>query len=270
MRDLDPEGRIPVKALLPFLGKRIIDFQVEALAASPFVERIYLLGLCKELAQFDLPVEYVPMDLVSDPAEKLAAGLQFLIDQGYKPSLIVVSTSDAPGVTQATIDDFLSRLPEYLDYDFVLSLVPEGIAERDFPKSGRVVARFRDHQVFPGELYALSPRAIMEGRKIITEINQRRRKIDRQATKISMAPLIRYIARRPRTWPLLLKYGLGRATLADAENVVSLAFGGKVKGIIIPDAGFGMDIDLPGDYQRLKEYVKRQNQMVNQQVFRPT
>ena len=44
MVELDPEGKYKSKALLPFLGRRLIDWQLEALAQSPYVENIYLLG----------------------------------------------------------------------------------------------------------------------------------------------------------------------------------------------------------------------------------
>jgi CTP:molybdopterin cytidylyltransferase MocA len=260
MKELDPEGHVPVKALLPFLGKRMIDWQLEALAASPYVSQIYLLGLCEEHARFDIPVEYIPTDLISDPSEKLSIGLKYLYAKGYEPAIIVISTSDAPGVTQRAVDSFFSQLIEYIDYDFVLSVVPEALAEREFPKSGRTVARFRDHQVFPGELYALSPHAILTGQEIISEINSRRRKIDRSKDKISIAPMLNFVGRRPRTWPLILKFILGQATLADGERLVSLAFDCKVKSIIIEDAGFGMDIDLPGDYQRVLEYLSLHHQ----------
>ena len=257
MQELDPDGKVPVKALLPFLGKRIIDWQLEALAASPYVDQIYLLGLCEEHARFEAPVTYIPTELISSPEDKLSAGLQYLSEQGDVPPLVVVSTSDAPAVTRERVDEFMCRLGDLLDHDFILSVVPEALAERDFPRSGRVVARFRDHQVFPGELYALSPRAIQRGQDIIKEINQRRRKINRQASRITMGPILSLIAHEPRTWPYLFKFLVGRATLAEGERIVSLACQCKVKAIIIEDSGFGMDIDIPGDYQRLERFMQQ-------------
>ncbi len=257
MQDIDPEGLIPVKALLPFLGRRLVEWQLDALSASAYVENIYLLGLCEDHARFDVPLTYIPTDLISEPAEKLSTGLNFLRERNQDPPLIVISTSDAPAVTRAYVDEFLEKLMGFLGTDFVLSVVPEKLAESAFPNCGRVVARFRDHQVFPGELYALSPRAILVGKEIITEINQRRRKINRTKKKISMGPIIRLIAKHPSTWPLLVKFLLGQAKLSDGERMASLAFGGKVESILIEDAGFGMDIDLPGDYRRLEEFMRK-------------
>ena len=63
---LDPEEKYKSKALLPFLGRRVIDWQLEALRHSPFVENLYLIGLTKEDAPFDFPVHYVPSSTTAD------------------------------------------------------------------------------------------------------------------------------------------------------------------------------------------------------------
>jgi hypothetical protein len=119
-----------------------------------------------------------------------------------------------------------------------------------------VVAHFRDCQVFPGELYALSAYAIQKGGEIINEFARLRREVDRTTRKISLGPVLNYIGRRPRTWPLLIKFALGLAELEDGERIFELAFNARGKGVVIPDPGFGMDMDLPEDYPRLESYVK--------------
>ncbi len=257
MEALDPEGKYKVKGMLPFLGKRLIDWPLEELRKSPYVDEIYLLGLSQEDITFDFPVHYVPIETISDVGNKMAAGLDYLIEQGKKPDLIVIATSDAPGIRQKEIDEFFEQLVNSDGSEFVISLVPEAVGEAAFPRSGRVIARFRDCQVFPGELYALSPRAIMIGQEAINEFGLRRRQINRSAKKISLGPMVRYISKRPQTWGFLLKFALKIATLRDAERAFGAAFKCKTKGVIISEAGFGMDMDLPEDYARLEEFVKK-------------
>lgn len=257
MEVIDPEKKFKSKALLPFLGKRLVDWQLEELRQSPWVEGLYILGLCEQDLVLNFPVSYVPVETASDVSEKLLAGLEYLKSEGKGFEMIVISSCDAPGIRVKEINQFIEKLSENEGSDFVQSLVPEEVAEAVFPNSGRVVARFKDWQVFPGELYAVSPRAIQIQQQIIADIGSQRRKINRQAKKISIGPMLRMIARRPRTWPLILKYMLGTATLADGERSLSAAFDLKVKGVIIPEAGFGMDMDLPEDYERLKTYVQK-------------
>jgi hypothetical protein len=252
----DPQGVYKVKGLLPFLGKRVIDWQLEALRESPHVGDIYLIGLTEEDISFDFPIHYVPVSTISTFVDKLSAGLAYLRSRGVDENLIVVSSSDAPGFRVESVNKFFSQLEKLPGYDFVMSLVPIDITEKVFPDSGRVVARFRDCQVFPGELYAMSVRAIHKGGEIITEFARLRREVDRTARKISLGPLFNYIGKQPRTWPLLIKFALGLAELADGERIFELAFNARGKGVIIPDPGFGMDMDLPEDYLRLEAYLR--------------
>jgi len=253
---VDPEGRYTTKALLPFLGKRLIDWQLEALRGSPYVGELYLIGLSEEKAPFDDHVHIVPCATKSDITDKLEAGLVYLEAQGVMPERVVISSCDAPGIRTEEITLFFQELERYADCEFVISLVPEEVAEAAFPRAGRVVARFRDVDVFPGELYALSPRAIRKNIAFIRAMGNRRRKINRQKQKITMGPILGYVARSPRTWLLLLSYSLGWASLGFAERVLSRTFDCRTKGVIIPDAGFGMDMDLPEDYERLKAFVR--------------
>jgi NDP-sugar pyrophosphorylase family protein len=256
LQTLDPEGAYKSKALLPFLGKRLIDWQLAALRDSPYIEALYILGLSEEDAQLDFPVHYVPIETTAEFADKLVAGVNYLAELGKNPDLVVISTCDAPGIQTKDINAFFEQLNPDEGFEFVLSLVPEDVIEAVFPGSGRVVLRFRDHQLIPGELYALSPRAIRIGQEVISGISQRRRQINRQVKKINPAPVIRLLAQKPHMWVVIIKYLLGIATLADAERAFSKSFGCKTKAAIVHDAGFGMDMDLPEDYERLQAYVQ--------------
>lgn len=254
---VDPEGKYKSKALLPFLGKRLVEWQLEALIESSYVEHLYLLGLNEDDVTLNYPVDFIPVASTAGFGEKLVKGLDYLKDLGKEPDLVVISSCDAPGIRLQEINTFFQMIQDDPGKDFYLSLVPEEVAEAIFPRSGRAVARFRDCDVFPGELYALTPRAIRELQQVIEELGLTRRKINRQAQKISLGPMLSYIGRRPRTWTLIFKYLLGTATLEDGERILSDAFGIKIRGLIIPEAGFGMDMDLPEDYERLQEYVRR-------------
>ena len=253
---IDPEGKYKSKALLPFLGKRLIDWQLGALSKSPYVEGLYLIGLSEEDAQFDYPVDYVPIETSSEFLDKLLTGLDYLSNQGKEPELVVISTCDTPGIREEDINIFFEQLNARDGEEFLLSLVPEDLIEAVFPGSRRVVMRFRDYQLVPGEMYALSPRAIQLGKEFIAGISQRRRQINRQTQKINPAPVIRLLAKKPDMWGVIIKYLLKAASLGDAERALTRSFKCKSKAVIIPDAGFGMDMDLPEDYELLEAYVQ--------------
>ena len=256
LKNIDPDEKYKSKALLPFLGRRLIDWQLEALNRSSYIEGLYLLGLSAADARFSFPVHYVPVETTAEFPDKLAAGLEYLSAIGKNSHLVVISSSDAPGIQTPQINQFFEHLYSLPGSEFVLSLVPEDRVEVAFPNSGRVVLRFRDQNLILGELFALSPRAIRNNRKIISQISTRRLQINRQAEKINPKPVIRLLAQKPHMWGVIIKYLFGRATLEDAERMITKTFGYQTKGVIISDAGFGMDIDLPEDYERLKSYVQ--------------
>ncbi len=254
---LDPDNNYKVKTLLPFLGKRVIDWQLEEINKSPYVEDIYIIGLSEEMIKFDYPVHYVPVDTLANFADKLIAGIKYFDSLGKKADTFIISSSDTPGITVESINEFFEKLTKIGKADYVASLVPEDITEEEFPDAKRVVARFRDHNVYPGELFTLSRYGIETGKKIIDEIGERRQKIKRRKGGGELTVIMKMIFKKPRVWPLILKYLLGLLKLKGGEKLISILFNGVVKTIIIRDAGFGMDMDLPEDYERLRQYVMK-------------
>ena len=255
---LDPEDKYKTKALLPFLGKRIVDWQIEELRKSPYTGEIFLLGISKEMAKFNFPVHYVPVPTISTFSEKLKAGLEYVRSLGIEDTLFVVSSSDTPGISVGPINQFYEELEKYRDYDYVQSVVPDDITSEAFPDHKRVVAKFKDVHVYPGELYAMSEFGIKEKLDIIDEIGGGRRKIKKKKrTKKSSAltPILLLILKHPRTWILILLFLMGRLELKGAEKILKIIAKGKVKAVIIEDAGFGMDIDLAEDYDKVKRFV---------------
>ncbi len=93
--------------MLPFLGKRLIEWQLEALAQSPYVEKIYLLGLTEEDITPDVPVSFIPVDSTANVSEKFVQGLSYLEAQGINPAIIAISSCDAPGVKTEQVDLFM-------------------------------------------------------------------------------------------------------------------------------------------------------------------
>ena len=106
----------------------------------------------------------------------------------------------------------------------------------------------------------MSEKGIRTGQKIIDETGSGRRRIrkeNREKKSSALTPIIRIIRRKPRTWPLIIRFLMGRMSLAQAEKLLGIIGNVKVKAVIIHDAAFGMDIDLTEDYMKVKEYVSR-------------
>jgi len=258
LQELDPEGKYPSKALLPFLGKRVIDWQLEALQASPYVNDLYLLGLTEEETQLQPPVHSIPVDPTSGIEDKLLSGVRYLESDGIDTTTLIVTTADTPGMTTDSINSFFEQLEAMQgDPDGVLTGVPIEPTLEVFPSNNRVVAYFRDHHIYPGEVAALKGQAIKKARDLIKDIGIMRRSFNRNTDNVSLGPALRYIARKPSLWPMILRYLTDTLTLAQAERAISRAFKLDLRVIVVPDPGFGMDMDLPEDYQQLEAYVRK-------------
>ncbi|MHA1954728.1 MAG: NTP transferase domain-containing protein [Candidatus Heimdallarchaeaceae archaeon] len=258
--ELDPDNKYDTKALLPFLGKRVVDWQLEELRKSPYVEDLYLLGITEEMAKFDYPVHYVDVPTASTYAEKLLAGIDYLRSIGKDNTFIVVSSSDTPGITVEGINQFFEAIEDLHHIDYVQSVVPDDITKKVFPDHQRVVGKFSDIHVYPGELFAMSEYGMVQRNNIISEIGGRRRNIKtnkRTKRKSAITPIVKLVLSRPGTWFLILKFMLGKLSLAGGEKLLSRIAKGTVRAVIISDAAFGMDMDLPEDYEKLKRFVSK-------------
>jgi hypothetical protein len=257
LKVLDPEEKYPSKVLLPLLGKRVIDWQLEALQASSYVGEIYLLGLTQSDYPIKDPIHHIPIDTTSTILEKISVGSK-IISKNY-PDLnhIVISTGDAPAITTKSIDLFFSELIQHNDADVLLTGVPEDITLEIFPDHGRVVGKFKDQDIYLGEMFALRKNILPVLENEINQLSSRRRQFNRRSDTSKLGPILRYLARKPGLWLMISKYLRGILTLDELESILSKVFNLNIKTAIIPDPGFGMDMDLPEDYQKLSNYIKQ-------------
>jgi hypothetical protein len=91
----------------------------------------------------------------------------------------------------------------------------------------------------------------------IEQLTVRRRNFNRRGDTSKLIPLMTYLAKNPRLWVLIFKYLTGNLTVSETEKILSKAYNMKLRAVIVDDPGFGMDMDLPEDYQRLSDYIEQ-------------
>ena len=248
MKVLDPKKKYKSKVLLPIYDKTVIEWVAEEYSKSPYVEKICIIGLSEEDIKFKVPVEYIPVDSFAPLSQKYLAGLKYLEDNNLPTKKIIFSSSDCPGVKVDTLNYFLDQIEGMDGFDFILSVIPLEKVEEAFPDSKRGVASFKDGNVTQGELAMFSPYALRKHEKTIDVFMALRK-------KRSFWSLFWYVARRPSAWYRLFKIAIGKGTLKDAVIGFNRAFKIKADVVIIEDPGLSLDMDLPEDYDKLKNYV---------------
>ena len=256
MKAHDPQGLLPSKSLLPMAGKRVLNWQLVAMVESPNISEIYLIGLSPEEFPSNLALKYIQYDRNSSILEKITYGSETL--QKIYPDLehIIICSGDAPGLTTKSIDQFFDILRQNLDADLLIGVVPEDITLKFFPNHRRVIGKFKEQSVYPGEMYVFRHEIIPVIEDEIHQMTLKRRQFDRQKDTSKLIPILSYLGKRPSLWLLIIKYSLGLLSIPELEATLSRVFGFNMKAIIIPDPGFGMDLDLPDDYESLTEYIK--------------
>ena len=83
------------------------------------------------------------------------------------------------------------------------------------------------------------------------------KKNDGTRRKSAVIPIVKLVLKRPGTWFMILKFMMGKLSLAGGEKLLSKIAKGSVRTVIISDAAFGMDMDLPEDYEKLKRFVSK-------------
>ncbi len=253
----DPAGKYPSKSMLPMHGKRVLDWQLESMSASPSIGDLYLIGLNPDQFPSSKKINFIPSPNTTTILEKIQLGSKFIAGKYLDHDHLVISTGDVPGISTKSINDFFSELDQNLAADVILSAVPEDITLIEFPDHGRIVGHFKDLAIYPGEMFALRHRVIPRLVEVIEQLTVIRRQFNRRADTSRLIPVLRYLAKKPRLWLLITKYLTGNLTLTQAEFSLSRIFNLNLKTIIIADPGFGMDMDLPEDYSRLSDYVLR-------------
>lgn len=238
-------------------GKRVMDWHLEALFDSEYVDEIYLIGLRPEEFPSSENLSFIPCELTSTVLEKITTGAKYLQDKYPEHEHLIVSTGDAPGILSESIDTFIETLIKDQDIDVLIGGAPEtGILEV-FPEHGRVLGKFKEQSVTPGELMAYRYSILPRLKDEIAQLTIRRREFNRRSDTTKLIPLMRYLAKKPRLWALIVKYLSGNLSISEMEITLSKAYDMKLRAVIINDPGFGMDMDLPEDYQKLTDYVEK-------------
>jgi NDP-sugar pyrophosphorylase family protein len=251
----DPNEQYKAKSLLPFLGKPLVQWVIDVLEESEYVDKIYILGLDESDADLRGNLEFIPVRSKGTLYSKYKAGLKYLRSKNIHPDNIIITFSDIPGMTLEGFNQFMEVLQDRSGYDFVLGVVPADIIEKAIPNSERAVARIGKHNLVQGDVLFLSPRAIDKGEEVIKSFSNIRK-------KRSFKQILKFIGKRPRSWSKILKIFMKTATLQDAVIGFERAFSCKADVVLLDDPGIGMDMDLPGDYEKLEKYVKKIKKIV--------
>jgi GTP:adenosylcobinamide-phosphate guanylyltransferase len=217
-----PKGRIEIA------GRPMVQWVIDAVAASPRIDRLLLIGLDPSASlRSAKPLTYLPEQgsLIGNARHGLACAAA---DRRASAHLMMV-TADIPLITPEMVTfraDQIEREGADLDY----CIIERTVMEARFPDSRRSYIHLRDLEACGGDIHGV--RLDMSADNALWE-----RLMDARKNALKQAWLL-----GPDTALMLL---LRLATLARAEAMIGRRLGLRGKAQRCPFAEVGMDVDKP-------------------------
>ena len=215
------------KALVPFRGKPLGLYVLEALRGSPYIMHVVYVG---EPGPLFAP--YVDRVVTSGKgmADSLRGGLEAALAVSPLEGRLLAVSADLPWLTAEAVDHALSA-DAATTAALLYPIVAKATAEAQFPGQRRTYARFREGTFTGGNLIVLRPGMVPTLLPFVDRAYRARK------NPLALAAMI-----GPG---ILLKFVTGRLPLATLERRVSHLLQGPARALVTPHAALGADVDKP-------------------------
>lgn len=223
----------PYEAMIDIVGKPMVEFVAEALAASSHVARIFVAGPAVELKKCSFPEKAVIVNGGQTIMETISLGMKAL---GHENMALVV-TADIPLLTAAAIDDFISQCAA-AKADVYYPIITQCEHERRFLGNKRTYVRLREGTFTGGNIFLVNPGIVPQCVQVAERI------IANRKNPVKLCCLL--------GWTFVVQFIIGILKLKHVEARVSDILG--IKGVVINStyAELGLDVDKPSDLELVR------------------
>lgn len=226
----------PNKAFIDVGGKTLVGRVLVALRASASIGRIVVVAPPGAWGHDDLRAadDFRPDGVRI--TESLRNGLE-----GFEPDDdVLVVASDLPVLNVAAVDDFVVGV-RALDADVVYGCVEKGSHMPAFPDVPHTWARMRDGTFCGGGMVAIKPRSLPRLERFIERLGAARK------DPLKLASLF--------GWDMLVRFALGRLSIAQAEARATKILGAPVRALISPYPETAVNVDRVSDVALARRLV---------------
>ena len=224
------------KAFVHIGGMTLVERTLRALRASTQIERIIVVAPPSAHGHPAL----VLADERRPDGERIRVSLRSGLGDLPPDELVVVSTSDLPILTPASVDDFVDYAHQ-LDPDVGYGCVERTVHEALYPEVPHTWARLRDGTFCGAGLVAIKPRALPALEGFIERLGAARKNPLRLASLFG--------------WDVLARFMLGRLSMANAEQRASQLLGARVCALVSPYPETGVNVDRISDVALAEQLV---------------
>ncbi len=222
-----------VRALTALGAQTMLDYVVRALADAPSVGRIVVVG--------NVPASdaYQPIPPGETLMDNLFAGIA-AARQSSQATHLLISTSDIPFLTPASVDDFVA-CSLAADADFCYPIIPIDLCRAAYPQMKRTTVRLREGTFTGGNLMLINPDFVLTQRDTLARAYAARKHPVQLGAMLGWGLLARLLVAQTLAPSVL--------TVPQLEQGVArlLGHGCRARAIQTRYAEIGTDIDSPED-----------------------
>lgn len=227
------------KALLPVAGKSMVQWVMDALAASKHVGRVVVVGLDGGL-RFPREIRYLPNQ--GEFLDNVLLGARTLLESDPQAPYFLFISSDIPAVTGSHIDWVIEQTFATQD-EFYYCVLERKTMEGLFPGCQRTFFRFRDREVCGGDMAVIGMSVFSKDTGVWHKLTEVRKSRWKTAATVG--------------FDVLLLFLLGLLTIDEAVRKASRRLGVSGRVLICPYPEVGMDVDKPFQLDIVNEYLYR-------------
>lgn len=210
------------KALLPIMGRPMIDWVLDSLSNSQILAPFAVSGFS---AKHDKRLHQTPS--AAGPANSALLGAQHVDEYP-----LLITTCDHPLLTSEMIEVFIAG-SQASNADFCVGLADKTVIAPAYPNVKRTYLKFSDRSVSGCNLFYISNTKGLAAIEFWKKAQQHRKQPWKLARAFSL--------------PLLISYLSGRLTVDKAFVYASKTLGIIAKPVFLPFAEAAIDVDKPSD-----------------------
>jgi GTP:adenosylcobinamide-phosphate guanylyltransferase len=233
------QGR--AKALLELAGKPMVQWVLDALAASPRIGQVVLVGLDSKdgLTCGDKPLAVIPD--AGGMVDNVRAGAKRLRELHPASTHALWVGADVPALRAEHITWLVDTcLPS--DHDLYYTIIEQASMVARFPESRRSYTKLKGHVVCGGDCHIFAQRMMTDLHPLWKALTDARKNVFKQASLIGFEPL----------WLL----ATGQLTIERAEQLAQKKLHIHGRALLSPYAEMGMDVDKPWQYELMVKHLK--------------
>jgi len=221
------------EAMIEIAGKPMVTFVANALAATPEVERIFIMGPVTQLEHCVFPENVILLEGGQTITQTIQLGMKAL---GHERKVLIV-TADIPLLTPAAISDFLKQCAGH-QADLYYPIVSRDTNNQHYPGNKRTYVRFKDGTYTGGNLFLVNPIIVTQCLQVAEQF------IDNRKKPFKLCCLL--------GWGFVLQFLVGTLSVSKVKERVADLLG--ITGAVIESSypELGIDVDKPSDLELVR------------------